>query len=75
MKINDKTYDILSWIAKYVLPALATLTITLFKIWMPTSEIGTMIGATIMALDVFLNTLLGISTVNYYKDNASTEVD
>lgn len=67
MTINDKTYKLLSYLGKIVLPALATLTITLFKVWCPETELGTMIGATIMALDVFLNALLGESSKDYYK--------
>lgn len=71
MKLNDKTYDILCWIGRIVLPSLAVFYTTLGDIWgLPyTSEIP----ATIMGLDVFLNALLGISSANYYKDK-STEV-
>ena len=65
MKLNDKTYDLLSWLGKIVLPALAVLYATLADTWgLPFSS---EISATIMALDVFLNALLGISTANYYK--------
>ena len=65
MKLNDKTYDLLSWLGKIVLPSLAVLYATLADTWgLPYSS---EISATIMALDVFLNALLGISTANYYK--------
>lgn len=74
MKLNDKTYDILCWVGKIVLPALAVLYATLGDIWaLPyTSEIP----ATIMGIDVFLNALLGIASNNYYKEKAkqNTEV-
>ena len=33
MKFKNKTYDILKKIALYVLPALATLWLTLSKVW------------------------------------------
>lgn len=66
MKLNDKTYDILSWVGKIVLPALAVLYTTLGNTWgLPYVE---QIPATIMAVDVFLNALLGISSNAYYKD-------
>ena len=66
MKLNDKVYDVLAWIGKIVLPSLSVLYGTLGKIWnLPFTE---QIPMTIMALDVFLNSLLGISTVSYYKD-------
>lgn len=74
MKLNDKTYDILCWIGRIVMPSLAVLYTTLGDIWgLPyTSEIP----ATIMGLDVFLNALLGISSNTYYKEKAkqNTEV-
>ena len=74
MKLNDKTYDVLCWIGRIVMPSLAVLYTTLGDIWgLPyTSEIP----ATIMGLDVFLNVLLGISANTYYKEkaNQNTEV-
>lgn len=74
MKLNDKTYDVLCWIGRIVMPSLAVLYTTLGDIWgLPyTSEIP----ATIMGLDVFLNALLGISSNTYYKEKAkqNTEV-
>lgn len=68
MKLPDKVYDVLSWVGKTVLPALAVLYSTLGETWgFPyINEIPT----TIMALDVFLNVLLGISSNNYYKASA-----
>ena len=66
MKLNDKAYDLLSWVGKIVLPALAVLYATLADTWgLPFSS---EVSATIMAIDVFLNALLGVSTANYYKD-------
>lgn len=74
MKLKDKTYDISSWVGKIVLPALAVLYTTLGNTWgLPYVE---QIPATIMAVDVFLNVLLGISSNAYYKEkaNQNTEV-
>lgn len=69
MKLSNKTYDILAWIGKIVLPALSVLYATIGKIWsLPYTE---QIPLTIMAIDVFLNSLLGISSANYYKDQAT----
>lgn len=66
MKINDTIYDILSWVGKIVLPALAVLYAALADTWgLPFKE---QIPTTITAIDVFLNALLGISTANYYKE-------
>lgn len=63
--MSNKTYDILKNIALIVLPALATLWLTISKIWgLPYGE---EIAATITAIDVFLGALLKISSV-YYAD-------
>lgn len=66
MKLDNKTYDILAFIGRVVLPALSVLYATLGEIWglVYTKEIP----LTITAIDLFLNTLLGISANNYYKD-------
>jgi hypothetical protein len=66
MKMSNKTYDILKWIAQYLLPASAALYLTLSNIWgLPYGE---QIGLTITAIDTFLGILLGISTNNYIKE-------
>ena len=64
--MSNKLYDLLKKVALYILPALATLWLTLGKIWgLPYT---TEIGATITAVDVFLGACLGISSKNYYED-------
>lgn len=66
MKMSSKVYDILAWFGKIVLPSLSVLYSTIGKIWnLPFTE---QIPLTIMAVDVFLNALLGISSANYYKE-------
>ncbi len=65
MKISNKTYDILKWVALYLLPALGTLYFAVASIWgLPA---GDKIVGTITALDTFLGVLLGISTSQYKK--------
>lgn len=63
--MSNKTYDTLKKIAMYVLPAIATLVITVFKIW--NIPYGEEIGATITAIDTALGIILGISSANYSK--------
>lgn len=63
--MSNKTYDFWKKIAMYVLPALATLVITVFKIW--GIPYGEQIGATITAIDTALGVILGISSANYNK--------
>lgn len=65
MKLNNKVYDILKWIALYLLPALGTLYFALSGIWgLPYGE---QIVGTITAADTFLGVLLGISSAAYKK--------
>lgn len=68
--MKNSTYDILKDIALYVLPALATLVLTLGKIWgLPYAEA---IAATITAGDTFLGSVLKISSIKY-KENEDAE--
>lgn len=66
MKLNNKTYDILKFIAQIVLPALGTLYFALASIWgLP---YGGQIVGTITAIDTFLGAILGLSSIGYNKE-------
>jgi len=65
MKMSNKTYDILKWIAQLVLPALGTLYAALVGIW--SIPYGQEVVGTILAVDTFLGALLGISAAQYNK--------
>ena len=63
--MSNKVYDVLKWIAMYLLPALGTLYFALSAIWgLPYGE---QIVGTITAIDTFLGVILGISTTQYNK--------
>lgn len=63
--MNNKIYDVLKWVAQYLLPALATLYFAVAQVWgLPYGE---QIVGTITAIDTFLGVILGISTVQYNK--------
>lgn len=66
MKLDNKIYDILKWVALLVLPAAATFYTALAQIWnLPyVSEVP----ATITAVDALLGALLGVSSANYTKE-------
>ena len=66
MKMSNKVYDILKYIAQIVLPALGTLYFALAKIW--SFPYGAEIVGTITAVDAFLGALLKISTDQYNKE-------
>lgn len=65
MKISNKVYDVLKWIAQYLLPALGTLYFALSTIW--GFPYGEQVVGTITAIDAFLGAILGLSTAAYRK--------
>ena len=70
LKMNNNVYDILKTITTHVLPPLAVLYGTLGRIWnLPYVEA---IPLTITAIEVFMASLLGISSANYYKEQAES---
>ena len=67
MKLDNKTYDTLKYVALIALPALQVFWLTIGKIWDISYTLE--IGATIGAVALLLGTLLGVSTRNYYDEN------
>lgn len=65
MKMSNKTYDVLVWIAQIVLPAAGTLYGALAAIW--GFPYGEQILGTFAALDIFLGAVLKISNAQYKK--------
>lgn len=66
MKLSNKAYDILKWIAMYFLPALGTLYFALAGIW--NLPYGEQVVGTITAVDTFLGVILGISSAKYKSE-------
>ena len=65
MKMSNKVYDVLKFIAQIVLPALATFYVTIAGLWnLPYPK---EISGTIMAIDTLLGAVLMISSSNYKK--------
>lgn len=64
--MSNKMYDVLKWVCIIVLPAIATLYMGLAKIWDLPFE--TEIPQTITVIDAFLGAILGVSTIQYNKD-------
>lgn len=63
--MSNKLYDILKWIAMYLLPALGTLYFAIAGIW--GLQYGEQVVGTITAIDAFLGVVLGLSSYNYNK--------
>lgn len=68
MILDDKTYDLLKFIAIYIIPSLETFWLTIGTAWkLPyTQEIGITIGA----VGVLIAGCIGISTSAYHREKA-----
>lgn len=65
MKMSNKVYDVLKWIALIALDALGLFYSTIATIWgLP---FGDAVLATCTALSVLLGTLIGVSSAQYKK--------
>ena len=68
--MSNRVYDVLKWVAQYLLPALGTLYFALAGTW--DLPYGEEVVGTITAVDTFLGVVLGISTVQYNKQQAKS---
>lgn len=66
MRISDKTYDTIKFIAINLIPALVTLILALGDIWGLPYYVP--ISGTISAIGVFLAAIIGISKATYLAD-------
>ena len=68
MRLNNKVYDWLKWIVVIVIPALTTAYVGLAMIWgFPYADKVAKTSAVVCTL---LGSILGISTVQYNKENS-----
>jgi len=67
MKLPDKIYDVLKWIAMICLDAIGSLYNGLAQLW--GWPYGVEVMQTCALLSVFLGALIGISTAQYNKEN------
>ena len=65
MKMNNKVYDALKWVALILLPAAGTLYSQLAGIW--GFPYGEQVVSTIVTINVFLGTALQISSIQYNR--------
>lgn len=63
--MSNSIYDVLTWVAQFLLPGLAALYAALSGFW--NLPFANEIVATIMAVDAFLGALLGFSTAQFHK--------
>ena len=65
--MTNKVYDVMKWIAMYLIPAVGTLYFALAGIW--NFPYGEEVVGTLTAVDTFLGVILGISTAKYNKQS------
>ena len=65
--MSNKVYDVMKWIAMYLIPAVGTLYFALAGIW--NFPYGEEIVGTLTAVDTFLGVIRGISTAKYNKQS------
>lgn len=65
MKLPDKVYDVLKWVALIVLPAVAVFYGAVGPVWNWFEP--EKIVFTLTAVDTFLGALIGVSTAEYNK--------
>ena len=68
MKMSNKIYDVLKWIALVALDAAGVFYKTVAAIW--SLPMGDEVLATCAALSLLLGTLIGVSSAQYNKNNA-----
>ena len=72
--MSNKTYDILAYIQRIILPAVATLIATLGQIWgweFPVEQIV----LTLTAVDTFMGVVLRISSTQYFSSVADINAE
>ena len=65
--MSNKVYDVMKWIAMYLIPAVGSLYFALAGIW--NFPYGEEVVGTLTAVDTFLGVILGISTAKYNKQS------
>lgn len=66
MRLPDRVYDVLKWLALVFFDAVGVLYRTLSVVW--NLPYGEEVLATCAAIALFIGALIGISTAQYYKD-------
>lgn len=70
MKLPNKIYDVLKWVALICLPALALLFNTVAPVWGVDKAITNAVVITINAIGTCIGMLIGVSAVAISKDES-----
>lgn len=67
MKMSNKVYDVLKWVALVALDAVGYFYQELANVW--SLPYGDEVFKTCVALSIFIGALIGVSSAKYKKDN------
>ena len=73
MKLNDKLYNVLKWVALIALDAIGVAYQSLADVWV--LPYGTEVMKTCSIFSVLIGALIGVSSYNYNKDLREGEED
>lgn len=73
MKLSDRTYTFLKWLALICLPALSLLLTTILPLYGVTAEMVKIVTVTISALGVFIGTLIGVSQATIAQETSNED--
>ena len=73
MKISNKIYDVLKWIALICIPAIVTFLSVVLGVLDVDPKTVNVIVTIISAIGTLIGTLIGVSTANYNKEKANGE--
>lgn len=68
MKIPDKLYNILKWVCLIALPAVNVFLLAVLPVLGVEKQTITAVVTIISAVGTLIGALIGVSTVNYYKN-------
>lgn len=70
IQMSNKTYDILKYVQRIAIPAVATLYLALGSIWQGIIDLPypEQVAATLTAIDTFMGVCLGIASSNYHNE-------
>lgn len=71
MKISNKLYDVLKWVALIALDAMGIFYSTISNVW--NLPYGDEVLKTCSALSLLIGTLIGVSSINYKKNNGEKQ--
>lgn len=68
MKLSDKVYNILKWVALICIPAVVTFLSVVLGVLEVDPKTINIVVTIIAAIGTLIGSLIGVSTVNYNKD-------